>query len=300
MHRKKGIRENLLSTAWLRFLAQAGFALFIAFVAYRHEVVAGQIPTQIVPSPEAYCPFGGVETLYTYITTGKFIKRTHLSNVVVLIALLATTLFAKSAFCGWICPFGTLQEWLRKAGKKIGHLAPFKSLQAWARRRAGWLRDLDDWARYFKYVVLVWILWGTIAYGIMIFRDYDPYAALIRITEIELGAAAVILAIVLVLSFFIDRPWCRYACPLGAIIGLIGKISLVKIARRKELCTQCGLCNRKCPMSIDVKNAGIISNADCNNCLNCLEVCPANALDLYLTFPVPGPVVKSINEGRGL
>ena len=68
-------------------------------------------------SIDALCPFGGVETLWQWVTTGEFVPKTHPSSLVLMVGLLLATMVSGAAFCGWICPFGTLQDaltWLRE------------------------------------------------------------------------------------------------------------------------------------------------------------------------------------------
>jgi polyferredoxin len=99
----------------LRTLVQAGFALFILYTLVIHAVV-GESGSLITASPEAYCPFGGIETLYTYLSSGgSFVSHTHLSNLVLFGAVLLLAVVTRGAFCGWVCPFGALQEWLYTA-----------------------------------------------------------------------------------------------------------------------------------------------------------------------------------------
>jgi len=85
----------------VRHLVQLGFALFIAGLAIGHEL----LPEGAVPSAEAYCPFGGMETLYRWATSGKFIEHSHASNFVLFIAILLTAVVGRGFFCGWVCPF---------------------------------------------------------------------------------------------------------------------------------------------------------------------------------------------------
>jgi polyferredoxin len=68
---------------------------------------------------EAYCPFGGLESLYQFLTTGGFLRRIEPSAMVLFAALVLLTLIANRGFCGWICPFGSVQEWLGLLGKKL-------------------------------------------------------------------------------------------------------------------------------------------------------------------------------------
>jgi polyferredoxin len=204
----------------LRHGIQIAFFGFIAYLVAQAALVAAG-GTSSAPSAEAFCPFGGVETLYKFITTGgSTINHTHLSNVVVLVATMASALIFRSAFCGWICPFGALQEGIMALSVRLQRRMPplrkaVKSMQAHAKP----LAKLDGWLRYLKYVVLVWIILATISAGVMVFRDYDPYAALLTIFKVSVGPAFVLLLITVAASFFIERPWCRYACPLGACLA---------------------------------------------------------------------------------
>jgi polyferredoxin len=277
----------LLGVRNVRHLIQLVFLAFIAYLAIQ-EVLIGEGGATVVTSPEAFCPFGGVETLYRFITTGgKTINHTHLSNVVLLVATLASALVFRSAFCGWICPFGTLQEgimafsaWLQR------RIPPLKKAVKALKAHATPLARLDHWLRYLKYLVLAWIVLATISAGVMVFRDYDPYATLLTITEATLGPGLVLLVITVVASFFVERPWCRYACPLGAINGIISQASALRIERTESLCSGCAICTKSCPVNLPVATAKKITSPDCIGCLECVEVCPrGGALELKFGLP---------------
>src|SRR5512142_785755 len=97
--RVRGLKA-LLTHRTFRRLSQIFFLVFIAFFAIQH-VIIGEDSGIVTASAEAFCPFGGLETIYKYISTGgSYVAHTHLSNVVVLIAVLVTALFTRSAFCG--------------------------------------------------------------------------------------------------------------------------------------------------------------------------------------------------------
>ena len=273
----------------VRHLIQLAFFAFIAFLAIQ-EVVVGEGGTTVVTSAEAYCPFGGVETLYKFITTGgATINHTHLSNVILLIATLASALIFRSAFCGWICPFGTLQEGIMALSVRLQRRFPHlkKAItSAQAKAKPGLLATLDRWLRYFKYIVLAWIVLATVSAGVMVFRDYDPYATLLKFSELTLGPGLIILVITLVASFFVERPWCRYACPLGAINGIVSQVSPFRLERNESLCTSCAICNKTCPVNLPVATSTKITSPECIGCLECVEACPrGGALELKLGLP---------------
>jgi polyferredoxin len=273
--RLKGIRKLLTHQAFRR-LVQLATALFIFYVTIVHMLV-GERSGNVVASPEAYCPFGGLETLYKYITSGgSFVSHTHLSNLVIAVAVLVTAILLRSAFCGWICPLGFIQDmlhsfsaWLQKRFIPVRKF--FRSLGK--RGQKVWI-FLDKYLRFLKYGVLIWALTGTAIYGVMVFRDYDPWSALINIAEWTFTPGLVVLLLTLVGSLFVERPWCRYACPLGAISGLLGKLSPVYIKREAAACTSCKICTKACPMGLQVHSVTTITSVDCISCLECVGECP--------------------------
>jgi polyferredoxin len=274
----------------LRWVIQIGVLAFITFIIVQH-VVIGENGLIVTPSPEAFCPFGGLETLYKYLTQGgSFVSHVHLSNVVIFIAVMALALLLRSAFCGWICPLGTIQDLVNRFSKYLQKKVPvFRKAMASLRKRSARLAVLDRYLRYVKYLVLVWAVGGAAAFGFMVFRDFDPWSALINIAEFSFTPGFVVLVVLLVASFFVERPWCRYACPLGAVSGLVGKLSPVYLKREESACTSCGICSRSCPMGLPVHTATTIKSVDCISCLECVGSCPRNgALEVKVGLPLIG------------
>ena len=149
-----------------------------------------------------------------------------------------------------------------------------------------WWPRVDHILRYGRYVVLVWAIGGAALTGVMVFRELDPWNALLSVVEFEISTAFVVLIAVLALSVFIERPFCRYACPLGAVQGLIGKASPVAIQRNADACLGCTICNTACPMNIEVNQATRVTDTNCIGCLECVAACPSqNALALTITLP---------------
>lgn len=282
--------RSLLTHQTLRRLVQLAFAVFIIVISIQH-VIAGEESGIITASAEAYCPFGGLETLYKYIASGgSFVSHTHLSNVVLLVAVLLTALLLRSAFCGWICPLGFLQDLVANLSYMVQKRIPgMRRGMASFKKRSARLAILDRYLRYLKYIVLIWAVGGSAYYGFMVFRDYDPWAALLNVAEFSFTPGIIVLAITLVASFFVERPWCRYACPLGAASGLLGKLSPIYLKREGEACKVCQICTKACPMGLEVHTATTIQSVDCVACLECIGACPRNgALEVKIGLPLLG------------
>ena len=263
-------------------------ALFIGSVTLEQVMAAVEGPS--VTSPEAFCPFGGIETIVTFITTGAYVPHVHTANLVLAIAVLVLAFVARGAFCGWICPLGFLQDLVAGLSALVQRRVPavFRAVRA-LRRVAAPLAVLDRPLRLLKYAVLVWAIWGTATFGVMVFRDVDPWIALLNIGRESTGFGLLVLGLTLLGALVVDRPWCRYACPLGAANGIVGRFSPVFLERSAAACVDCNLCTKSCPMGLQVATATRITSADCIGCLECVEACPrAGALELRMGLPFGG------------
>ena len=201
--------------------------------AGRWLVAAGGVAT----SPESICPFGGIETMVTFLATGAFVPHVHAANVVLAAGVLLLAFVARGAFCGWICPLGFVQDLVAGLSATVQRHVPaaHRGVRA-LRRRAAPLAFLDRPLRLLKYAVLVWAIWGAAVFGVMVFRDVDPWIALLDIGRASAGFGMVVLVAMLIGSLVVDRPWCRYACPLGAANGLVARFSPVRLERSAAAC----------------------------------------------------------------
>jgi polyferredoxin len=272
-------------TRILRRATQAAFGLFIIVTSILHYTVTSQKMASI----DAYCPFGGFETLWRWASSGgQFIQMTHASNLVLALGLVVGVIVAGGAFCGWVCPFGALQDLLGWLRKKL-HLP---EVRVPAR--------LDRILTYGRYVSLVGIIAATIASVKLWFGGWDPYRTLFGLGWIfefnlaENWLAYLVALVVLGVVLLIPRAWCRYACPLGGAISLLGNLSLLRIRRVESECRGCAVCNRPCPVKIDVAHAAPAVSANCIGCLECVEACPhKSALGVTL-----GPALPRLNPGK--
>ena len=267
----------------LRRVVQLAIAAIVAVVALERAAVGRGVAT-----PEALCPFGGIETAFRLVTGTGYVPHVHASNVVLGIGVLILAFVARSAFCGWLCPLGFLQDLVSGASRLVQRkIRPVRLGVRWLKAHARPLAVLDRPLRLLKYAVLAWAVGGAAIWGVMVFRDVDPWFALLELFRLTVIPAVLVLVVILVAALFVDRPWCRYACPLGAASGLVGMFSPVRIERVAGACTSCGICTRACPMGLVVATADRIVSPDCNACLECVGACPqVGALELRVGLPV--------------
>lgn len=269
---------------YARTVVQIFFFFVVGMVALGHQLAEKGISLPFLPnaSLHAICPFGGVESIYNLAVTGRLVNKVHDSSVVLMVIVFVIAILFGAAFCGWICPLGSIQEWIGKLGRKIfgkkyNQIIPAK---------------VDKYLKYSRYLVLAWIIYATATAAKLVFSDYDPFHSLFNIFSPEVALSGlIILGVSLVLSLVMERPWCRYACPYGAILGLFNKFRLFTIRRSKSTCISCRLCDKKCPIKINISDADKVGDTHCITCLECTSeaACPkADTVDLSLRFKKGG------------
>ncbi len=277
-------RARMTQTQRARHIIQLGFAAFIVYFSVLHGTAADEATTASI---DALCPFGGLETLWKFISTGgQFVSKTHLSNVVLGLGLLIGVLLAGGAFCGWMCPFGAVQDLMNWIRTKL-HI---KEIRVPAKA--------DRLLRYGRFLVLGMVIYQTISTVKLWFADWDPYRTLFGLGwlfEFNLAESWLAYAVVIAVlgsSLFVERAWCRYACPLGGAISLLGNLSLSRIRRSGDACKGCNVCQTSCPVKLPVATANTISS-NCIGCLACVQACPRpGALELKLAPVWLDPIRK--------
>jgi ferredoxin-type protein NapH len=183
--------------------------------------------------------------------------------------ILVYGLAAGRGFCGWFCPFGTLNDLLSFRRVKI--------------RSA---------ASYSKYAVLVGTLLAAWAFADTIFCKLCPAASIeASIPYLIMGVADVntpflvhmaTLAITLIGMALIARFWCRYLCPMGALLSLFNRISFLRLKLDEHRCSGCAACAAECPMGIEPHTD--YDNHNCIKCGRCVDGCHLGALSLGVGF----------------
>ena len=181
---------------------------------------------------------------------------------IILWAFVGVTLLAwgRGTFCGWLCPFGALQELLSLAYRKFG-LKPYQ-----------FHRTVDTMLKWFKYVVLMAIVLAVLFNSPWLdtIVEVEPFKTSISMGfQREWPYVAWALAC-LALSVLVFRGCCRHICPLGAALAVMGYVRLWKwLPRRAECGTPCQTCRHGCGYQA-IKPQGAIDYAECFQCLDCV------------------------------
>ena len=183
--------------------------------------------------------------------------------------------------CGFLCPFGLIQDLL--------HKIPFpKKLRTFRGDRL--LRKLKYAILILFVILLPMFLTDILGQGSPWFCKYVcPSGTLLGGIPLLAGNPALrgavgwlftwkiaILVVILVLSVFLYRPFCRYLCPLGAVYGFFNRFALYRFTLNEEQCTHCGACHQVCGLDIDPSKTP--NHSQCIRCGKCLDACPHGAI----------------------
>jgi MauM/NapG family ferredoxin protein len=298
-------------TVWSRLRRVRQAVQILTFALYVYLLFAALQRRAAFPLADLFFRLNPLAALSAMVAGRAWIPRLALAAVT-----LALTLLLGRVWCGWICPLGTLLEWVRFPTPETGFL-----------RKTQFLGRV-------KYVLLLVTL-ATALFGSLALLIFDPITLFTRtmtavilpalnhaITALERvlypipplrpavdwaeqllrgpvlpvkqpvfaqnAGLALLFAAVLALNALGDRFWCRYLCPLGALLGLLSKVSLLRPIVRPA-CNRCGQCVGVCRVdAIDTHHGYEIVPAECTVCLDCLAACPESGVGFQVHYrPAP-------------
>ena len=218
--------------------------------------------------------FHAIMDLVVSLIQGTFSFSAQAPGLVTLLIVFAVTALWGRFFCGYLCSFGAMQELLAFASRKI--IPRKKRIPQKADRILKFLK----YAVLFAIVLFVWILqlpvdssfspWGV--FGMLISGNGS-----VMLSAIPTVGFAILVAI-LIASFFVERFFCRYLCPLGALFTPASKGRLFRIRRKESVCSGCAQCSRACAMGIQVHENDRVTSGECIDCMRCMGVCAPDAL----------------------
>lgn len=272
---KKGWKRHGVQALWALLTNSylAGFA--------RGKIYQGKLKNLCVPGLNCYscpgalgaCPIGAVQAV---IGSWNFKLAFYAAGFLMFVGALAGRFV-----CGWLCPFGLIQDLL--------HKIPFPE-------KIGTFRG-DRILRKLKYVILIVFVILLPMFLVDVLGQGAPYFCklicpagtleggipLVLLNESMRSALGwlyawknVLLLITIVLSVMIYRPFCKYICPLGAVYSVFNPISVFRYRVDEKKCTGCGICAKVCGMQVDpAENA---NHPECIRCGACKKSCPVKAI----------------------
>ncbi len=259
---------------------------------------------------EKYCPYGGLSSLFSKLNQGTMACTMNETQVMLGLGLLLGAGLVGKLFCSFVCPIGTISEWIGRLGEKL-HI----------RRDIAGIPDRA--LRGLKYILLFISIYFTMTSSELFCKKFDPYFAAVNLfanTDIVLFYAIPAFLITIAGALYFRLFWCKYLCPLGAFTNIflntvaagivillylvsnyfgagLGYVWLLgglvisgwvnesgfmkssflpipKIIRSETACSSCGLCDVKCPQGINVSELPVVRHIDCNLCSDCVHSCP--------------------------
>ncbi len=265
---------------------------------------------------EKYCPFGGISSLFAKLEVGTLACNMNETQIFLGLGLLLTAGLIGKLFCSYVCPIGSVSEWIGRLGDKL-------------KIRREIPAKLDRWMRVLKYVLLFVTIYFTMTSSELFCKTFDPYFAAVNLfgnSDIVLYYAIPAFIITVGGALLFRLFWCKYLCPLGAmtnifmnigaagaviaiyfaanffgaglsfvwllgglvVVGMINEVGFMRSfflpipkIRKGEGCSNCGFCDAKCPQGINISEVETVNHIDCNLCTDCVYSCPkANVLSV--------------------
>jgi hypothetical protein len=233
------------------------------------------------------CTIGAMQNLVLHFGDAK----EYLAQFIILAIPIVSTFFLGRLYCGWVCPMGAVQQFLYR--KDLALKLP---------------DGLGPKLKKLRFVVLGAIMIAALYSGTTAFAEVDPFKSLFNAQIAPVPTT--LLAILVIGSVFIFTPWCRFLCPMGAVLSVVGRLARRKISFNAE-CKSCGACARSfCDYKTITpgKPLPLLEQHECAMCGECISRCPRKGLEYepqrqtdrpqaVLSLPVP-EMVPAVEMGR--
>ena len=218
-------------------------------------------------APAGLLPVGHFTSFFAWVRGGGWDALLP-AGLVIILGALAVSIAFRRGFCGWLCPVGTVWDAFAATGRKLFG------------RNLRVPRWLDISGRVVRYALTALV----VAFLVMVplseavsFRTL-PYMWTADIKIISLMLNPIYIVVVLlagVLSMLFGPVWCRYLCPVGGMYSAAAALSPSAVRRTDDNCIHCGKCTKACHAFIEVEKAGTVRDTECDGCMECVKVCPA-------------------------
>ena len=251
-------RLTQLAFLTLNIWIAAQFYLFVRYYESGGRSLFAARPAGV----EGWLPIAALMNLKVLLLTGRM-PDLHPAGLFLILAFLAISWIFRKAFCGWLCPVGTISESLWRLGRRVFH------------RNFRLPRGLDVALRSLKYILLGLFLYAVVSMPVPAIRAFleGPYGVIDDVKMLNLFrflglGGGIVMSTLALASLFIQNFWCRYLCPYGALLGTVATASPLAIRRDSAVCIDCAKCARACPAALPVDRLVTVRSAECTVCRN--------------------------------
>nr|WP_314458763.1 4Fe-4S binding protein [uncultured Clostridium sp.] len=215
--------------------------------------------------------FYAMKEIYSAALAGNFSLSAMLPQLTLFLGSMIITILTGRFFCGFLCSFGAMGDFLWFLSKKTGKLGLKVNEKA------------DAWLKNLKYIILVFIILGIWTFHIGNLDSMTgPWAVFGMYSKIGSWPSArylftiggFLLLLIIAGSFLVERFFCRYLCPLGAVFAIMSRFRLFRIKKDRSKCGSCRLCTSKCSMGIPLYQYDTVTSGECIDCFECTAICP--------------------------
>ena len=250
------------------------------------KIRAGIQLVSFILIPELFISiFGAIGEVYRAVINGNFLLSAQWPNLLLIaVVILASAIWGRF-FCGFMCSFGAMQDLIYLAGKHLPFKPPIPE-------------NAHRFLKYLKYAVLIFIVLGVWTFALPGDMIWSPWTVFGMYTSpwkglpaqaafLSLGGG--LLLVIIAGSLFIERFFCKYLCPMGAVFALFSHFRVFKIRKPAGECDSCRACTGKCSMSIPIYKDDKVNSGECINCMKCSSACPRQNVSL-----APAPLVTGL------
>ena len=238
--------------------------------------------------------FSALGAIWKSILSSTFRFDEQAANILLLAVVFIVTAVWGRFFCGFICSFGALQDLLWLGGRNL----PFRPVFS---------QKVDRVLKYLKYAVLLFIVIGVWTFGITGDTVWSPWTIFgmyaspwkgVPSQAMFLSVGGLLLLLTIIGSLLIERFFCKYLCPLGALFTLASHFRVFKLKRDSASCSgSCRVCSRKCSMSIPLYQYDKVRSGECIDCMKCTTACARGNINAEPVAAVSGTLAAAAIAG---
>ena len=238
--------------------------------------------------------FSALGAIWKSILSSTFRFDEQAANILLLAVVFIVTAVWGRFFCGFICSFGAMQDLLWLGGRHL----PFRPVFS---------QKVDRVLKYLKYAVLLFIVIGVWTFGITGDTVWSPWTIFgmyaspwkgVPSQAMFLSVGGLLLLLTIIGSLLIERFFCKYLCPLGALFTLSSHFRVFKLKRDSASCSgSCRVCSRKCSMSIPLYQYDKVRSGECIDCMKCTTTCARGNINAEPVAAVSGTLAAAAIAG---